>query len=924
MSARSKATLGVSRLLAALALVCVPSAARAQQAAADLKPVTTVEGITEYDLSNGLRVLLFPDHSKPQMTVNITYLVGSRNESYGETGMAHLLEHLMFKGTPKHTDISQELTERGAQPNGTTWFDRTNYFEVFPASEDNLTWALDLEADRMVNSFIAKKDLESEMTVVRNEMEAGENSPANILQERVLSTAYLWHNYGHSTIGARSDVEDVPIERLQAFYHKYYQPDNAVLVVAGDIDPQKTLQLVVDKFGALPRPDRTGANRIYPTYTTEPTQDGERMVTLRRVGDVKYVTVMYHIPPGSDPSFPAVDVLAYALGDTPSGRLYKALVEPQIATRVSSNTYQLREAGPLFASAEVRKEGDLDQAWKVLDETVQGVLTKPITGEEVQRAKTAMLKQFDLFFTNSTFVALQLSDWAAMGDWRLFFLYRDRLAAVTADDVNRVAQAYLKPSNRTVGLFYPTDHPDRAVVPTSENVDSMVAGYTGKVAVAEGEAFDPSPANVDSRTTTFTLPDGMKVAFLNKKTRGNAVTVRLRLQFGDAQSLKGRSTAGDFAGSMLMRGTTKHTRQQIQDELDRLKASGSLGGNATMGSGGMTTVRQSLPDVIRLLAEISRSPSFPADEFQTLKEQQIAQMEAAQSEPAALAQIALLRRMDPWPEDSPRYHETIDESIARTKAVTLDQVKAFYNDFYGPQSGNLVIVGDFDPAQIRPVVEEAFGGWKSPHAYHRIAATFHDLGADSIQIETPDKANAYFFAQQNLELKDTDRDYPAMVLAGYMIGGGFLNSRLASRIRQKDGLSYGVGGYITGHPIDPVGSFFAYAIYAPENGDKLVADFNEEIQKVLDSGFTADEVDAAKTGWLQSQQLARAQDASLAGQISSNLYFDRTFKHDADLESKVKSLTPAQINAAVRRYLDLSKITIVKAGDFAKAKAKIG
>ena len=923
MSARSVIPTGASRLLLALTLL-LPAAARGQQSAADLKPVTTVEGITEYRLNNGLRVLLFPDHSKPQMTVNITYLVGSRNEAYGETGMAHLLEHLMFKGSPKHTDISQELTERGAQPNGTTWYDRTNYFEVFPASEDNLTWALDLEADRMVNSFIAKKDLDSEMTVVRNEMESGENSPARILQERVLSTAYLWHNYGKSTIGARSDVEDVPIERLQGFYHKYYQPDNAMLVVAGDIDPQKALQLVVDKFASIPRPDRSGANHIYPTYTVEPTQDGERTVTLRRVGDVKYVMAMYHIPPGSDPDFPAVDVLAYALGDTPSGRLYKALVETKIATRASASTFQLKEAGPLFASANVPKDGDLDQAWQVLNQTVQGVLTKPITGEEVQRAKTAMLKQIDLFFTNSTYVALQLSEWAAMGDWRLFFLYRDRLQAVTADDVNRVAQKYLKPSNRTVGLFYPTDHPDRAEIPSHENVDSMVTGYKGKTAVAEGEAFDPSPANVDSRTSTFTLPNGMKVAFLNKETRGDAAVVRLRLAFGDEQSLKGRSTAGDYVGTMLMRGTTKHTRQQIQDELDRLKAQGSVGGTATQGFGQFTTVHQNVADLIRLLAEIERTPSFPEDEFSTLKQQQITQLQASRSEPAALAQIALLRRTDPWPEDSPRYHETLDESISRAQALTLDQVKAFYKDFYGPQDANLVVVGDFDPKEIRPVVEQAFGDWKSPHAYHRIASSFHDVAGDSIKIETPDKANAYFFAQQNLELKDTDPDYAAMVLAGYMMGGGFLNSRLASRIRQKDGLSYGVGGYITGHPVDPVGSFFTYAIYAPENGDKLVADFKEEVQKVIDSGFTAEEIEAAKTGWLQGQQLSRAQDPSLAGQISQNLYFDRTFKYDADLESKVRSLTPAQINAAVKRHLDLSKTIIVKAGDFAKAKAKIG
>src|SRR6266540_3723290 len=234
--------------------------------------VTSVEGITEYRLANGLRVLLFPDPTKQTITVNITYLVGSRNENYGETGMAHLLEHLMFKGTPRHPNIPQELTAHGARPNGTTWLDRTNYYETFQATEGNLKWALDLEADRMVHSFIAKRDLDSEMTVVRNEFEMGENSPASVLFERVVSTAFLWHNYGHPTIGARADIENVPIERLQAFWRTYYQPDNAYLLVAGKFDEEKTLALVNETFSKISKPSRT-----LPTfYTAEPTQDGER------------------------------------------------------------------------------------------------------------------------------------------------------------------------------------------------------------------------------------------------------------------------------------------------------------------------------------------------------------------------------------------------------------------------------------------------------------------------------------------------------------------------------------------------------------------------------------------------------------------------------------------------------------------------
>src|SRR5271168_3402429 len=218
--------------------------------------VTSVEGITEYKLDNGLNVLLFPDNSKPTVTVNITYLVGSRFEGYGESGMAHLLEHMLYKGTDKRKEVMPELRAHGASFNGSTYYDRTNYFETMPYTEENLRFALELEADRMLHSRVSRADLDSEMTVVRNEFEIGENEPTRILEERVLSTAFLWHGYGRSTIGARSDIEHVPIPRLQAFYHLYYQPDNATLVVAGKFDEAKTLAWIKEIFGAIPKPTR--------------------------------------------------------------------------------------------------------------------------------------------------------------------------------------------------------------------------------------------------------------------------------------------------------------------------------------------------------------------------------------------------------------------------------------------------------------------------------------------------------------------------------------------------------------------------------------------------------------------------------------------------------------------------------------------
>jgi zinc protease len=878
--------------------------------------VTEVEGITEYRLDNGLRFLLFPDASKPTATVNVTYFVGSRHEAYGETGMAHLLEHLVFQGTPNHPNIDEELTEHGARPNGTTSFDRTNYFETFPANDVNLEWALDLEADRMVNSFIAAEDLESEMTVVRNEMESGENSPFSVLLARTRATAYLWHNYGKDIIGARSDVEGVPIDRLQAFYRKYYQPDNALLIVTGKFETDRALELIVEKFGRIPRPDRSNGGTLWDTYTREPVQDGERSVTLRRVGDVQIVVMSYHVPPGSHPDYAPIDILGQILGDQPSGRLYRGLVEPGLAVSTGSFSYQLREAGPLLTFAQVRTEDDLSAAVTAMNDVLVDVLTNSITGEELDRAKTSILNGFEQTFNNPESIALQLSEWASMGDWRLFFLHRDRIEAVEAEDVDRVAADYLKADNRTVGLFYPTDEPDRAEVPDLPDLAAALDGYTGREAIAAGEAFDPSPANIEQRTTRYTLTNGMKVAFLPKDTRGETVTAHFRVILGDAEALTGRATAGSIAGQLLMRGSSGHTRQQIQDELDGMQATGGVSGSLSQASGSVQTIRENLGDALRLLAEIIREPTFPEDEFETLREQRLSGLEQQRSEPSALAQTALLRHMSTAPPGHPNYVATVDESVAALMVVTVEEARAFHRDFYGPQLGTLAVVGDFDPDEIRGVIEEAFGDWESPYPATRIATEFFDAPSEVLQIETPDKANSFMFAQQNLSLRDDDPDYPALMLAGYMIGGGVMNSRLAVRIRQEDGLSYSVGGGIGGHPIDENGSFSAVAIQAPENAESVEAAFREEIQRVLDDGFEEDELAISKQGHLQSRELSRAQDGSLVSMLTQGLYFDRTLTWDAEYEQRVQDLTVEDVNAAVRRHLDLSKMTIVKAGDF--------
>ena len=914
MNFRHRAKLCV---LAFLAFSLLFSNVRAQTMPGKAEKITTVEGITEYKMANGLKVLLFPDQTKQNITVNIVYLVGSRHESYGETGMAHLLEHLVFKGTPNHTNIPAELTAHGASPNGTTSFDRTNYFETFAANDDNLNWALDLESDRMVNSYIAKKDLDSEFSVVRNEMESGENDPFGILLERVLATAYEWHNYGKDTIGARSDVENVPIDRLQAFYKKYYQPDNAVLVVAGKFDEAKTLGLIGEKFGKIPKPSR----ELPKIYTVEPTQDGERQVNLRRVGDNQVVMAGYHIPPGSHPDYAAISIMGRILADTPSGKLYKSLVEAKKATSVFNFGFQNKEPGYMLFGAEMDKTASIDAARDALLQTVETFSNTPPTKEEVERFKAASLKNIDLSFNDPNSIALQLTNWISQGDWRLLFLNRDRLKKVTPEDVQRVAKTYLKTSNRTLGMFYPTEKPERAEIPqvSDTELQAMVKDYKGDAAIVAGETFDATPANIEARTKRSTI-GGLKVAYLPKENRGDAVFVRLNLRMGDAKNLMNRGAAGSFVGQMLMRGTLKHDRQQIKDELDRLKARGNVGGSPTGAVAAMETTRQNLPDVLKLIGEILREPSFSQTEFDQLKLETLTDLESSRSEPQSVAIRAMSQYYNKYPKGDIRYAPTLEEEIAEVKALTLDDLKKFYKDFYGASSGELAIVGDFDEKEISPVVTQVFGNWKTPSAYQRIPQEYFDVAATNKSFETPDKANAIFFARLNVKMRDDNPDYAGFTLGNFMLGGGFLNSRLATRIRQKEGLSYGVGSNFNASSLDESGAFFANAIYAPQNGEKLQTAFKEELQKVVTEGFTAEEVEAAKKGWLLNRQRNRGQDALLAQTLGSYLFLNRTLNWDDELDKKVQALTPEQVNAAMKKFLTPDKISIFVAGDFANAK----
>jgi len=886
-------------------------------AQAQVTQTASVEGITEYKLENGLKVLLFPDNSSQTITVNITYKVGSRHEGYGEKGMAHLLEHLVFKGTPNHPDIPKELSSHGARPNGTTWYDRTNYFETFNATDENLDWALDLEADRMVNSYIAKKDLESEFSVVRNEFESGENSPVGVLMQKVISSAFLWHNYGKSTIGNRSDIERVPIQNLKAFYKKFYRPDNAVLMVTGKFERDKTLALIEKKFAGIKNPNTP----LRDNPTIEPPQDGEKRVTLSRVGDLQVLSSLYHTPAGSHEDFSALAIVENVLTSQPSGRLYKALVDGKKASSLWSFSPFTKEPSFMYFNVDVPSDKSLAEAETALLGIFDGLADNPITEDELKRAKANLLKQIDQISRNSGYLGTYMSEFIGAGDWRLSFIHRDRIEAMTLDKVNAAMKKYFIKTNRTVGNFVPTKDPVRVGIEHTEGVAELVKSYKGKKGFDAGEAFDVSYDNIQSRLNSGELGStNIEYGFIKKNNRGKTVILSFAFRNGGVDDLMNKGLTASYTARMLNKGTTSKSRQDIQDKLSALKSSISFRGANGRAYVNISSTEENLDETLKLMTDMLKNPKFDPVELEKMKTESLAFLEQSKTELTYLASKKMGQINQKYKKGHPLYSMSLEEEIQAIKNVNVADMKAYYDDFYGiSDNATLVAIGNIDEDKLKGYFEKEFKDFKSDLPFTPVSNKFKPTKAANEEIKTPDKKNAFTTGALSFELSQYDDDYAALIVAGNVFGGGFLNSRIADRLRQKDGVSYGAGGGVSvgTDKDDKNSSMYIYAIYAPINAAKVQKGFQEEIARFMKDGITEEELKNAVNGWIQGQTVSRAKDNEISSLINNNLYYDRDISFQKDLEAKMKNLSVEDVNKAIKKYFkEYKEWTVVNAGDF--------
>ena len=930
-----------------IALLCT-SSALSQNASPGLQAVRSIEGVHEYVLPNGLQVLLVPDAAKPVATVNITYRVGSRHESLGETGSAHLLEHMLFKASGKVDNPIRDMTALGMRWNGTTWLDRTNYFAHFLANDEKaaerMDYMLDWLSGMMTQAKFTRADLDSEMTVVRNEFERAENEPGRVLGDRIRAAAYSVHGYGHSTLGARSDIENMPLETLYAFYRKHYRPDNATLIIAGRFDEAQVKAKISAAFSAIAKP----AAPLPATYSLEPAQDGERSVTLRRVGGLASTAVLYHMPAGNTREGVAAKVLAETLQQR-EGPLARALVNTQLAVTGWAFVPATREPGYLMAGVGLpeKTSGSTDEQFAIVALGSAAALAKVMevyqpTDTEVNSARNALLAGYRAVLRDAEATGQTLSEMVALGDWRLLFALRDNIDTITGDEVRKLAKAYLVASNRTAGTFLPISGASaktQARAPQSHIPDATqfiaaraISTVVSAINSVKNEAsedkiddFELSAAALKERTQrgqlTVGATPGIKLAVLPRAAKDNRVLASLRLRWGNADSLKGSNVLATMIGPLLVEGTPSMNALQIKERLQTLDARISFGSSAGFLNASLEFPAANTQAVLALLDQLLRTSDFNTAAFERNQRAMLASMQSIVANPNSVAGNLLERSYRPknrYPEGDPREVRTHAETENQMRSASASDLRAHWKKFANAQVGELVLLGPVQLTTVQTQLQSLWGNWTSAERFvpwqsaHYQPTGIGETSDRHALIRMADKANASYTSRIAFALNEADDDYPALFVATQLLN----RQGLWERVREKEGLSYGVGASLSAPTVGNAAAININASFAPQNREKLQRVIREVLEEKREKGFSSLEVGFAKSAIISRRTEWLAQPGNALGNIAFNLRFNKPLDHYAALTPLFEKLDTVAVNAALKKYLEVANLREVLAGSF--------
>lgn len=906
-------------LLASLSLLSNLDVSAAPTSA---KPISTDSdlGIEEYRLHNGLSVLLARRTSAPVVTVNVIFRVGSRNEAVGYTGSTHFLEHLMFKGTTAHdplkgTGLDDVLKKVGGINNATTYYDRTNYFEVVP--RDSLALCLEIEGDRMRHLLLRDSDRKAEMTVVRNELERGEDEPSQLLENMTFSTAFREHPYHHPVIGWRSDVEGVPLSRLRQFYNDFYYPNNATLVIAGDFDREKTLALIEKYFGKI-APRSTPFPKV---YTTEPKQEGERRFIVTRGKDLPKVTVAFHTPRGVNPATYPLDVAASILGDhsRKSSRLYKSLVETGLCSEVYASNYTLLDPALCLVTATVQPGKNPKQVEAVILAELKRLVDEPVSDYELALAKASISKKFRLSLSDPMGLVQSITEGVAVGDWHWWAHYPLEVQKVTAASVEDNAKKTFLEDNRTVGYYLPVgtrlaQFPQAGAV----TLPAPLSGSAITVAAPEQVKRGAIASTWAKRVEKVVMPNGLTFLLAPMYDVGKLGTIAIsgKIRAGDYFCEPGHSAKSNILAELLTYGTKSYAKDVLASKLEEMGASLDFSSGTFFHDFDCEVASEDLSQMISLINSSLREPLLAKSDFKLVKDLLKAKIEEESTGTTETAWNAALGTMY---KDTFVYHS---EPFAKQKeeidSTELSEVENYHKRFYNPANCVISLVGDFDKEKVKAMLLDTFKDWeKGEHTEISLSAGgINPNPKRDLVTPLPDKSNVEIVLTHPVSVSFKTKDYLPSLIGNSVLGYDSFACRLAP-VRDRYGLTYSISSRIS----EPQFQYSPWSVELsvnPENVTKATQIVRSIVSDFTKNGITEAELANEKSHLSGVFQVGLRTRRAVARKIAEYEQIGLPISNLDDFSTRISKVTLSQVNESIKKNFSLKDAVLSISGSVKK------
>ncbi|MEL6461767.1 MAG: pitrilysin family protein [Cyanobacteria bacterium J06621_15] len=879
--------------------------------------LTVAENVRKTILENGLTVITKEAHTAPVVSVQVWYKVGTRNEKIGVNGIAHQLEHMMFKGTKRRpVQFGRLFSALGSDSNAFTSHDQTVYYST--AERNKLKALLTLEADRMQNAVINTEQLDSEKQVVISELKGYENSPQYRLNRAVMKAAFPNHPYGLTVGGTEQDVKKFTVEQVQDYYKNFYSPNNAVLVIVGDFETSKTIKAVKELFGEIPANQNTQLlNKIAAKNSAKASfnvSNNSEPIVLKQPGSAPLFQAVYRLPSAKHQDIPALDVMDYILAEGRNSRLYQALVDSGKASDVSASVISLQDAGWYELLVTANSTSNLSKIKSIVNREIGDLATKEISSEELNRAKAQLEASVILSNRDVTSLAMQLgNDETTTGDYTYTDRYLAAIQQVTVQDVQRVAQKYFKQQSQIVGVFKPTDV---AAKNKTENkqVSTENSQHFSKSSRNDADVIKYLPP-VDSTITStsrilpekFSLDNGLEILLLPDKST-STVTLGGYIKAGSEFDSKTKAGLASLVADNLMNGT------KDKDVLSLAKTLEDCGTSLDFKTyrEGVYLEGKSLSNdlsvLVKTLGNVIKNPTFPRKQLQLTRQQALTALQQDLDDPEEVAQRTFLQAV--FPKTHPSYSFSDKQSLQR---ITREDVVNFHEKHYRPDTTVLALVGDFQPAQVKEMLEKEFGDWKGTGDTPKIEYPPVNLPDKIIRYNpvVPGKAQAITFMGNKAINRQDPRYYAAKIL-NHILGGDTLSSRLGSQIRDRLGLTYGIySNFLAGKNS---GTFLIEMQTSPEDTTKAIASTRQLLEEMHRKGVTAAEVETAKHNLTGNYNVSLASPDELIYRIIKNHVLGLETDEIRSYTDKIQAVTPDQVNQAARELLHPDKIVVVTAG----------